>query len=98
MGSRNANLFYFIGDDQFDLALPVDWLVKLGNLITLRQVRVKIIFSIEFAEFRDPTIQSQSHHYGLFHRFHVDYRQSAWLTRANFANMNIWFCRFSVAG
>ena len=64
---------------RFDLhmAVPAYGQIELGNLIVLRVIRVKIVFSVELAVSGDRTARCQAHTDGVFHNLFVQDGQGA---------------------
>ncbi|CAI8190152.1 MAG: Uncharacterised protein [SAR116 cluster bacterium] len=57
--------------------LTHDWLFVLADLITLRQIGIKIVLSVKHADQIDLGIQPQTGPYCLVNTFLVDHRQHA---------------------
>ena len=56
--------------DALNAAIPTDWQIKLGNLIVLRIIRIKIIFTVKFTVLCDGTVCCKSDCNGiLYHLF-----------------------------
>jgi hypothetical protein len=72
------------------MAVIGQWLVVLGNLITLWQVRIEIIFPIEFGFLGDFAIQSQANQNSPFYGLPVYDWQSARMSHADRADVLIW--------
>ncbi len=74
----DVDLFFvaIIGND-IDLASSRHRLAQLGNLITLRQVRIKVIFAFKDYVFSNLTIKSQPRTYRKFEGLFIQDRQRA---------------------
>ena len=61
----------------FDLTSADYGVQKLRNLITLRQVRIEIILTVEYRHQIDFGVEAEAGAHGLFDRTFVDHRQHA---------------------
>src|SRR5215510_8212924 len=72
-------------------AAPLDeWLLVLRDLISLRQIRVKIVLSGKTAHTRNLPLHGQTCADGEFHRLAIENRQHPWHAETDRARLLIW--------
>ena len=77
MQPLDANFNLAVGHVQHDHALADHRLFELADLVALRQVRVKIVLTVEGAHQVDLRLEAKPGAYGLRHALFVDDRQHA---------------------
>ena len=85
----NIDGFNFIAYYDFQLAVFNNRQIQLADLIAFRQIRIKIVFTVEHVFLIDFRIQSQTEFDGFFDDFAVHYRQYARQRTLNHAGMGI---------
>ena len=83
-----------------DLQMTVQgqWQVVLGDLVSLHQVRVRVVLPVKLGELRYMALESQAGHYGVFHRAPVDDGQGAGQTQAHRAGAGVGFGGLVIGG
>jgi len=67
-------------------------LVKLGNLVAFRQVRVEVVFAIKVRDGVDFRVHGGSQQRAFAHRFGIQDGQHAWQAAAHRADVGVWLC------
>ena len=67
MNLVDSNGFFSCRGLYIHMTVPADRQIKLGDLIVLRVIRIKIIFSVKSAVLGDLTVGGKSHRHSIFH-------------------------------
>jgi hypothetical protein len=89
MDASDADLFFHPVCFDGEPAFHSNGRVKLGDLIALHEVRIRIVFPIEFGVARNGAMQSQRCHHGIFNRLLVYGGEYPGHAQADRANMSI---------
>ena len=85
----DADSFGFTAYFDVQIAVFADRQIILRGLEIFRQVRVIVVLAVKFAVMRNFAVQCQSGADRKFQHFFVQYRQHAWQTEADRADMRI---------
>ena len=82
---------FFLSASAFNLYISIscDWKIKLGNLIVLRIIRIKIVLAVKFTYLRDLTVCCKSDRHRIFYNLLIQYRKRPRHTGADRAGMRI---------
>ena len=72
-----------------EVAVEGDWLIGLGGLVVLGQVRIEVVFTRKPAIFGDLAVQRQAEADGVFHGLLVDHRQGAGQSKADLIDVGV---------
>ena len=89
MNARYANAFFLAFHFDIHVAVFGNRQIILGSLEVFRQIRIIIVFAVEFAEFVDGAVERQTSFDGKFHNALVYDRQNARQSQADWADMRI---------
>ena len=85
----NADAFMLAVNNNVDMTAKADRFIKLGNLIVLGQVRIEVVFTVEFVVFLDIAVQRQACFDSEINNLLVQHRQCTGHTQANRAYMGV---------
>ena len=85
----NADAFMLAVNNDVDMTAQADRFIKLGNLIVLGQVRIEVVFTVEFVVFLDIAVQRQASLDSEINNLLVQHRQCTGHTQANRAYMGV---------
>ena len=74
---QSDEFFCAVGEFDFHSATKAIRLIVLGDLVALRQIRIKIMFTVEFTVLLHISAQRQGGLYGQHDRRFIDDRQGA---------------------
>ena len=98
MGPRDAAAPRLAIDLELEVALAAERQVILRDLVTLGQVRIEVVLTVELGEFRDLAAERQPGPDGLLHGAPVDHRQRPWERQADGAGVGVGRSREVVRG
>ena len=89
MNLMDADLLAAVLRLDLHIAVPADRRVKLGNLIVLGVIRIKIVFPVKFAVAGNLAVGSQPHCHGIFHDLFVQHRKGTGHAGAHRAGVGV---------
>ena len=89
MDTGYANALVLALNHDIDMTAQANGFIKLGNLIVLSQVRIEIVFTVEFIVFLNIAVQSQACFNSEINHLLIQHGQGAGHTQAYGAHMGI---------
>ena len=73
-----------------DTAISADWQIQLGDLVVLRVIRVKIVFTVKFTILGNTAVCGDSHCHCIFDYLTVQHRKGTRHTGTDRTGMCVW--------